>query len=845
MNTEATAEGEWRGFEALKGYEPHFEPPERLPSEIVREAAADAWPVIEALASKPCPYIVKAFDTQGGTDYNSDYSWHALDKEKRWKLPGSGMLGLVNPNSDVYFAFGFGPDGGEVTYTLDFRPVVHLVDLIVYEVDLGDGLECEVAFRCATSDTVVASAQIRNLGSRDRRVTVGNLFGKQPLENPPSQRYVLPGQRHGSGVTTTAGGIAWMGTVGEGRAAEVCLYEWVKGESKGRRLLATVVEVVGEHCEPAFADRHVPPTGTIAGDRAVALPAGGVATFAQALNMRRFALEEVANPELMPDLYRRETEQEAAQAGYRACVQALAQDLVEAIRRSVEPYRAFPRAMLREAVCPEAGSDAGQRGRAMLREAVRPEAGWEADFLACLELPRASTFSPYGWMKRPFYNFCRVHAHEPFGWWTYGMHGHESLSTLFNNIVDPGLSADFLRGHIRQQREDGMYPYGVSHTTDPHHKPGNATAPLIVWEAWEAYLWSGDREFLKEAYESGKRNHDWWLASRDPRGEGLCRWLNTSLESVRDDDHLATWQATGGSQHQEALDLNCYLLVQERTLAEMARELGLPDEAERYDGMADRRARAMNERMWHEPDRVYYGIGEAAGSWANVKDISTFFPLWAKLAPQGRFERIVELATDPDTFGLAYGPPVLAANEPRFGPEAHWCGANWVEMSMFVIAGLKSYGHFRLAAELAYQNTKMVFDELERYGHFREYFNSITGEGVSLTDYIWTAMPAHFIVNVFFGIEPTPDGLAILPALPDGWNEIAINGLQVRGKRVSVSVRIDAHAGQTVARINGRSAEVLHNRGVLIPWEDLSDGLSVEIVQPRSIPETLAVQGGG
>ncbi|MGB9620175.1 MAG: hypothetical protein ACPL7K_07170, partial [Armatimonadota bacterium] len=461
MSTETYEEGEFRGFKAPQGCEPHFPFTDRLPSEIVRGAAQETWPIIEALALKPCPYIVKAFDTPGGTDYNADYSWHALDKEKRWQLPGSGMLGLVNPNSDIYFAFGFGIEGNGVTYRLRFRPVVHLVDLLVYRVDLSDEIECEVALRCARSDTVIGSVHIRNLSSRDRRITVANLFGKQPLENPPFQRYVLEGQRHSSGVTTTAGGIAWMGTVGEGRAANVCLYEWIKGECGGRRLLATVVEVVGKHYEPAFHERHVPPSGTIAGDRAVAVRAGGTAVFAQALNMRRFALQDVTNPPLMPGLYRRESEEEAAQAGFCACAEVLREDQAEAITRSVEAYRTFPKVSL-------------------------PVKSWEADFYACLELPRASTFSPFGQMKTPFYNFSRVHGHEPYGWWTYGMHAHESLCTLFNNIVDPGLSADFLRGHIHQQEEDGSYPYGVNHTADPYHPPGNATAPLIVWEAWNA-----------------------------------------------------------------------------------------------------------------------------------------------------------------------------------------------------------------------------------------------------------------------------------------------------------------------------------------------------------------------
>ena len=813
MSKESFEEGEWRAFPAPDECKPQFSPLDYLPSETAREASCDAWNIITALAQKPCPYIVKAYDTPGGTDYNSDYSWHALDKEKLFELPGSGLLGLVNPNTDIYFAFGFGVGCRKVSYQLQFKPVVHLADLLIYRVNLEEDIECEVLFRCATSNTVVAAAVLRNLSNEDQLVNVGNLFGKDPRDNPPFQRYVIPGTRHGSGVITTAGGIAWMGTVGEGRAALVCLYDWAKGECGGRRLLATVLEVVGEHYEPVFSDRHVPPPGTLAGDRAVVVPARGTAMFAQALNLRRFAVEEVENPPLMPMLYRRESEEQAAQAGYCACVQALAQDLVSCIRSSVEPYRVFPKIGL-------------------------PTRNWEVDFYACLELPRASTFSPYGLLPRPFYNFSRVHGHEPYGWWTYGMHAHESLSTLFNNLVYPELSADYLRGHICQQHPNGMYPYGVNHAgIDPWHKPGTATAPLIPWEAWNAYLWSGDKGFLVEAYESGKRNHEWWLANRSPRGDGICRWGDRSIESVRDDDHLPTWQATGGSQYQDALDLNCYLLVQERTLAAMASELGLHEEAIQYAKMANERMQLMNDTMWHPEDRLYYGKGDDPNQWVRVKDISTFFPLWSELAPQERFERIVELVTDPETFGTPYGPPVLAANEPGFGPDAHWCGANWVEMTMFVIAGLRQYGYYRLASKVAYRNIQMVFQELERYGHFREYFNSVTGCGAGLADYIWTAMPAYFIVGSIFGIEPMPAGISILPALPEEWSSAEIHNLRVRGKRLHLKVHVDSNIEETVAIINDNPTQVWRHRGVFIPWQNVTDGLRVEIVQPRSIPE--------
>ncbi|MEI6916291.1 MAG: trehalase family glycosidase, partial [Armatimonadota bacterium] len=380
--------------------------------------------------------------------------------------------------------------------------------------------------------------------------------------------------------------------------------------------------------------------------------------------------------------------------------------------------------------------------------------------------------------------------------------------------------------------------YGVSHTINPRTRTEESTLPLIVWEAWNAYLWSADRDFLAEAYESGKRNHEWWLKTRDRCGEGLCHYINASWESARDDNDLATWTATGGAQFQEALDLNCYLLMQEWTLGQMAHELGREHEASAFDGKALDRAKLMNAYMWHDEDQCYYGIGEVAPGWARVKDISTFFPLWAGLAPNGRFAATVKLLDDPETFGTPYGPPVLAANELGFGPEKHWMGANWVEMTALVIQGVKRYGYFALAAKLAYQNTKMVFDELEKSGHFREYFNSIDGSGVDLVDYVWTAMPAHFILHVFFGIEPTAEGLEILPALPIDWANIEIKNLSIRGKRISLCVSKHSDVRETYAVINGNTKDPFKGRGVLIPWDELKDEAQIRIIQPFNIHET-------
>lgn len=63
--------------------------------------------VLEHTACKPSPYLVKSFDVGKPTDYDADYVWHSLKKERMFGLPHAGRLGVVNPNSDISYFIGF------------------------------------------------------------------------------------------------------------------------------------------------------------------------------------------------------------------------------------------------------------------------------------------------------------------------------------------------------------------------------------------------------------------------------------------------------------------------------------------------------------------------------------------------------------------------------------------------------------------------------------------------------------------------------------------------------------------------------------------------------------------
>jgi glycogen debranching enzyme len=398
------------------------------------------------------------------------------------------------------------------------------------------------------------------------------------------------------------------------------------------------------------------------------------------------------------------------------------------------------------------------------------------------------------------------------------------------------------------QEEDGAFPYGVSPVSTPGQRvffSANVTAPFIAWECWNAYLWSGDREFLKDAYAACVRSHDYWLRTRDRTGEGLCCWLDFG-ETVRDDGTVPTWRDPEAPvMFQEALDLNCYLLNMQRVLREMAAELGDEEGVQRFGELWNQRTHTMNALLWNETEECYYGTSETTpDKFVRVRDISTLMPLWCGLSPADRAEKLIDYYWNPTLFQTEWPVPVLNASDDTYLGDGHWHGGNWIEMTWLVIQGLRNYGFYEESSRLAFRNVQMSFNEFKARSHLREYFDSATGAGLSLNDYIWAALPGYFIVESFYGVRPTREGIEIMPSLPADWRLITLQDLRIRGIPVALSVSRDPGADTATAQVNGQPwTEIRGNRGILIPWEtltDLPDGLTVSVTQPPDIQETLA-----
>jgi hypothetical protein len=151
--------------------------------------------------------------------------------------------------------------------------------------------------------------------------------------------------------------------------------------------------------------------------------------------------------------------------------------------------------------------------------------------------------------------------------------------------------------------------------------------------------------------------------------------------------------------------------------------------------------------------------------------------------------------------------------------------------------GLRSYGFLSDASELAYKNIAMAFNELHATGHFREYYNCETGRGLGLYDYAWGGVPAAMLLRIIAGIEPTSTGLAVLPALPAGWDSLNVRRLHARDLTVTLTITRSSDVSAPEVTVNGKEVPSYGGRGAFIPWDCGGADVTIDIVHPARLKE--------
>ena len=342
----------------------------------------------------------------------------------------------------------------------------------------------------------------------------------------------------------------------------------------------------------------------------------------------------------------------------------------------------------------------------------------------------------------------------------------------------------------------------------------NSKPPLAAWAVYNAYEASQDKEFLEEMYPKLVAYHNWWYTNRDIDGNGVAEYgamvhdahyqYDEEGNIVKDENgnplvdpeaviEAAAWESgmdnaprfdisgngpedvgtlvyevknddgevVGYTINQESVDLNSYLYAEKGFLKTMAEELGLEEDAAKYEAEAATLKEYINTNMYDEETGFYYDLQiNEDGSEKKLlvnrgKGSEGWLPLWAKLATQEQADRVVENMMDEEKFNLVVPLGVTSKDNDMFMPAKYWRGPVWMDQAMFGAEAMQNYGYHEEAQEMVlkmFVNAEGLLSD----GPIRENYNPLTGEGLHTKNFSWSAASFYLLYqNVLTGNETT------------------------------------------------------------------------------------------
>jgi hypothetical protein len=376
-------------------------------------------------------------------------------------------------------------------------------------------------------------------------------------------------------------------------------------------------------------------------------------------------------------------------------------------------------------------------------------------YWSCFSLLRQCVMPHEGKCSNNYYIFSR----EPeWGWGYGGQVFHESLSMLAYAYMDPAGAMNSQRVYFDRQHPDGYINYRtgpyLDETIEFKGKP-TSSAPFFNYENLEIFKITQDKKFLEEAYKSGERFYNYFVANRDSNSNGLCEWGGeASLESVRD-TRVAVWDNVGWPSNFEGPDLNCMLVKEAKSLSEMAGLLGYREEARNWTADAEYRTKLINKYMWDDVTGFYYNVNRNDQSFTfrhpgdlKIKEIIGFLPLWAGVSDTEKTVRLVSTLTDPDEFWRPFGVPTLSAKDKYYNPMGYWNGPVWVQWDYLLFRGLLDHGYKKEAEELAIKVLNNMIWHLKQDHVFWELYSPDDHEAGWNKTYIWAGLAARFLIDL-------------------------------------------------------------------------------------------------
>jgi putative isomerase len=297
-----------------------------------------------------------------------------------------------------------------------------------------------------------------------------------------------------------------------------------------------------------------------------------------------------------------------------------------------------------------------------------------------------------------------------------------------------------------------------------------------------------DRSIVAVAYDTLRRNHDWWWETRDPLGRGLVSYGSSAIGEAlyvgtpfgaRNESSM-----DNSPTHDEAefdpetrtlttydVGLNSLLCFDAECLAVLARILGRSAEGEALEHRAEGHRLRIRDELW-DGARGIFANRLRDGRFVKSVGPTSFFPLICGAASGEQLPLLLQHLDNSATFAGAYPLPSVSRDDPAFGDNSYWRGRIWPPLNFIVWHGLRRNGLDGRADRLAAESYTLFCASWERARLCPENYNADTGEALDQPDtegfYGWGALMPMLGLTAITDVNPW-GGWEILNEGPDAW----------------------------------------------------------------------------
>ena len=329
------------------------------------------------------------------------------------------------------------------------------------------------------------------------------------------------------------------------------------------------------------------------------------------------------------------------------------------------------------------------------------------------------------------------------GIWNWDSAFHAMTVSRF----DTPLAKSCIDAFTAFQLPFGMFP-DVIHVDgricDNYGKP-----PVLPWATLIVFRRDGDRDFLRRNFDRYVKNASFWEENRCDRG----LFYYSAQQHPEAEDYLHPRWESGWDNSPRwdefpivdlfAIDLNCYMVLFYRAMAEMAEILG--EKRQDWDAKAKALAGRIEATLFDETRNTYADRNRKNGKFLTVLSPASFMPLYIGTASQERAAAMEALAADLKKFYP--GMPTVTYDCPAFSKD-YWRGQTWLNVAFFAVKGLADYGFCKTAGEIREYILSMAYDNLPR-GIFENY-DSVNRRGLFNNSFSWSAaFLIEFILSDF------------------------------------------------------------------------------------------------